>query len=280
MTKIKIVTDSSAIFEEGVAEKLGIEIVPLSVMIDGVIYQDDELAGEKFVELMRQAETLPKTSQPAIGLFAEAYDKYADCEIISIHLTKHLSGTFEAARQASNLTQANVTVLDSGFIDQALAFQAIKAAEMAQAGANKEEILEKLEKMKKNTKLFVAIATLDNIVKSGRISKTAGMISNLLNIKAVMELTVDEGLVMVTKGRGNKTFHKWFENIRETLLTTPNLEKIAISHAGAAALLEPFKKELNTLFPDIHLPFLYTGSVIATHAGEGAFAIEYYTDED
>lgn len=133
MTNVKIVTDSSCTMEKAVRDHLNIHVMPLSIMIDGVVYSDDDqLGGEKFMEMMAKSKSLPKTSQPPIGEFISTYDELGQdgSEVISIHMTKGLSGTVEAARQASNLTKTNVTVIDSDTTDQGLSFQVIRAAEM------------------------------------------------------------------------------------------------------------------------------------------------------
>ncbi|WP_265456937.1 DegV family protein [Enterococcus sp. HY326] len=280
MKKIKIVTDSSCTMEQSLRDNLNIHMMPLSVMIDGVVYRDDDnLSGEDFMEMMAQAKTLPKTSQPPIGEFVELYDQLgADgSEVISIHMTKNLSGTVEAARQASHLTNTKVTVIDSDFTDQSLAFQVIQAAQLAEEGASREEILAEIELVKNNGKLFIGIAGLDNLVKGGRISRVTGMLSSFLNIKVVMNFEHAE-LVPVVKGRGTKTFMKWFDELKTELSKLTTVRKIGISHANAAELAEDFYRGLKDLFPDKDITVLHTNPVIATHTGPGAFAIMYYTD--
>ncbi|MHC5248233.1 DegV family protein [Enterococcus sp. LJL120] len=280
MKKIKIVTDSSCTMEQSLRDNLNIHMMPLSVMIDGVVYRDDDnLSGEDFMKMMAQAKALPKTSQPPIGEFVELYDQLgADgSEVISIHMTKNLSGTVEAARQASHLTNTKVTVIDSDFTDQSLAFQVIQAAQLAEEGASREEILAEIELVKNNGKLFIGIAGLDNLVKGGRISRVTGMLSSFLNIKVVMNFEHAE-LVPVAKGRGTKTFMKWFDELKTELSKLTTVRKIGISHANAAELAEDFYRGLKDLFPDKDITVLHTNPVIATHTGPGAFAIMYYTD--
>ena len=187
---IKIVTDSTITVEPELIEKYGITIVPLAILIDGVLYQDTDLSAAQFMSKMKVSKNLPKTSQPPVGVFSEVYDQLAEdgSQIISIHLTKALSGTVEAARQGAMLSNADVTVIDSDFIDQGLKFQVIEAAKLAAEGATKEEILAAIEKTKKNTELFIGIANLDNLVKGGRVNRVTGVLSGLLNIKVVLEL--------------------------------------------------------------------------------------------
>ncbi|EEI60622.1 EDD domain protein, DegV family [Enterococcus faecium TX1330] len=266
--------------EKNIRDALGIRVMPLSIMIDGTVYpDDDQLDGERFMEMMAKAKNLPKTSQPPIGEFISMYDELGEdgSEVISIHMTKGLSGTVEAARQASNLTKTKVTVIDSDTTDQGLSFQVIRAAELAKEGKSVEEILEEVKKVQDNTKLYIGISTLDNLVKGGRISRTTGLLSSVLNIRVVMNFAHSE-LIPVTKGRGKKTFDKWFNNLKNELKELPNVRQIGISHADAKELAQEFKEGLQELFPDMHIPVLHTNPVIATHTGKDAFAIMYYVD--
>ena len=280
MTTIKIVTDSSCTMEPAVRDRLNINVVPLSVMIDGVLYRDDDtLTGEKFMSMMASAKELPKTSQPPIGEFVELYDKLGEdgSHVISIHMTHGLSGTVEAARQASNLSKTEVTIIDSDTTDQGLSFQVIRAAEMAAAGEDLDTILAKVYEIRENTKLYIGLSTLDNLVKGGRISRATGILSSILNMKIVMDFDHSE-LIPVVKGRGGKTFTKWFDSFKDELKKLPNVKQIGISHAEGLALAEEFKKQLQALYPQMQIPVLHTTPIIATHTGKGAFAITYYTE--
>lgn len=280
MTNVKIVTDSSCTMEKSLRDELNIHMMPLSIMVDGVVYPDDDhLPGEKFMDMMANAKALPKTSQPPIGEFVELYDRLGEdgSEVFSIHMTKGLSGTVEAARQASNLSSSKVTVIDSDFTDQGLSFQVIQAAKLAQAGAGVPEILAEIERVKQNTKLYIGISTLDNLVKGGRISRTTGLLSNIFNMKVVMDFENTE-LIPVAKGRGVKTFNKWFDELKSELSKIPNVRQIGISHADGLELANGFKEGLQAIFKDMDIPVLHTNPVIATHTGKNAFAIMYYTD--
>lgn len=280
MAKLKVVTDSSCTMEPTVRDQLNIHVVPLSVMIDGMVYSDDDsLPGERFMQMMAQAKELPKTSQPPIGHFVELFDELGKdgSDVLSIHMTKGLSGTVEAARQASNLSKANVTVIDSDTTDQALSFQVIRAAQLAQEGKTLAEVLPEVDKVRENTKLFIGVSTLENLVKGGRISRAKGLLSSLLNMKVIMDFDHSE-LIPIVKGRGVKTFNKWFEELKDELKRMPNVKQIGISHAEGLEITEQFKKELQQLFPEMNIPLLHTTPIIATHTGKGAFAITYYTE--
>lgn len=272
MTKIKIVTDSSITIEPELAKDLNITIVPLTVMIDGVVYSDANLKEGEFLRLMKSSKNLPKTSQPPVGVFAEVFEDLSaeDVQIISIHMSHALSGTVEAARQGATLAKADVTVVDSSFTDQAMKFQVVEAAKMAKAGATLDEILEKLEEVKAKTELYIGVSTLENLVKGGRIGRVTGLISSLLNIRVVMQMT-NHTLTPIVKGRGAKTFKKWLDDLKESL-KEKEIEEIGISYAGGPEFANQMKEELQE-FVEKPIPVLETGSIIQTHTGENAWAV-------
>ncbi|AQP41684.1 EDD domain protein [Streptococcus gallolyticus subsp. gallolyticus] len=273
MSKIKIVTDSSLTIEPELVEKYDITVIPLSVMIDGVVYSDSDLKEEgKFLNMMRNSKELPKTSQPPVGVFAEVYEnlmKNGAEHIVSIHITHTLSGTVEAARQGANLAGADVTVIDSTFTDQCQKFQVVQAAKLAQEGGSLEEVIAKVEEVRQKSELYIGVSTLENLVKGGRIGRVTGLISSLLNIKVVMEM-VDCELNPIIKGRGLKTFNKWLDNFIE-YAKGKKVAEIGISYCGTADMANGFKEKLQVLGAPIAV--LETGSIIQTHTGENAFAV-------
>ncbi len=281
MAKLKIVTDSSATMKPSLRDEYDIHIIPLSVMIDGTVYTDDEnLTGENFMEMMAKAKKLPKTSQPPIGEFVNLYDELGKdgSEILSIHMSEKLSGTVGAARQASNITQSKVTVIDTETTDQSLAFAVMRAAQLAQEGKTSEEVLPEIQQMLKNTKLYIGVSTLENLVKGGRISRAKGLLSSILSIRVIMEFKNGD-LFPIVKGRGSKTFNKWFERLKNELKENSTVKKIGISYAGGKEQCEKYKNELQELFPQLDIYLLHTTPIIATHTGKDAFAIMYYADQ-
>lgn len=272
MRQVKIVTDSSMTIEPGLADSLGITIVPLSVLVDGVVYSDTDLKAGEFLQLMRQSSALPKTSQPPVGLFADVFSQLTEdgSEVVAIHLSHALSGTVEAARQGATLSGGDVTVVDSGVTDQALKFQVLAAAQMAQAGATKEDILACVEQIGQKTQLYIGVSTLENLVKGGRIGRVTGLISSLLHIRVIMEMVHHE-LRPVAKGRGSKTFKKWLDQFTASL-EGKKVAEIGISYAGDDTFAQELKGRLQE-FVAAEISVLETGSIIQTHTGEGAWAV-------
>ena len=191
MQKIKIVTDSTADLSKDIIEKYDIHVLPLSISVNGQTYLDRvDLQPDEFIEEMIKSEELPKTSQPAMGTFVEMYDKLGEdgSQVLSIHMTGGMSGTVATANSAASMTDTKVTVVDSQFITHALAYQVIEAAKMAKEECSLEDILKRIDEVRKNTRLYVVVDTLENLVKGGRIGKGKAFIGSLLNIKPIASL--------------------------------------------------------------------------------------------
>lgn len=272
MTQVKIVTDSSVTIEPEVVKELNITIVPLSVMIDGVLYSDADLKEGEFLHLMQQSKNLPKTSQPPVGVFAEVFEELGKdgSQVVAIHMSHALSGTVEAARQGASLSSSDVTVIDSSFTDQAMKFQVVEAAKLAKEGKDLETILAYIEEVKNHTELYIGVSTLENLVKGGRIGRVTGLLSSLLNIRVVMQMKNHE-LQPIVKGRGAKTFKKWLEELT-VALTHKSVAEIGISYAGTNEWANEMKSLLQA-YVEKPISVLETGSIIQTHTGENAWAI-------
>ncbi|MDW0113739.1 DegV family protein [Sporosarcina saromensis] len=279
MKKIHIVTDSTADLIENYMEQYSIHVVPLTIHIDGQTYMDGiDIQPETFIEKMNNSKELPKSSQPATGVFKELYDKLgADgSEIISIHMTGGMSGTVKSAEAAAAMTDAKVTVIDSMYISHALTFQVVEAAQMASEGKSVQEIVERLSVVRQNTKLYVVVDMLDNLVKGGRIGKGKAMIGSLLNIKPIA--TLQDGVYTpVAKARSHKQvashlFKAFTEETKGKIVRS-----IGLSHANGLAMAEPLLKKIEeTGWKDVK--FSFTSPIISTHTGEGAIGFMYYAE--
>lgn len=279
MSRIHIVTDSTSDLRPEVLESHGVHMVPLSIQIGEKTYLDRiDLEPEPFLSLMAEAEELPKSSQPAPGVFKELYDelgKNGD-QVLSIHMTGGMSGTVESARAAAELTQTDVTVIDSRYISYALTFQVLEAAKMAKEGKSMEEIVAKVDEIRKNTKLYVVVDTLDNLVKGGRIGKGRALVGSFLKIKPIASL--DDGeYTPVAKARSHKKVVDWlYEDFIERT-KGKTVKGVGFAHANGFAMAEPLRERIvESGFKDSYFDF--TTPVISTHTGIGALGFMFYTE--
>jgi len=249
-------------------------------MIDDTIYVEREsITNQEFIEKMKTSKTLPKTSQPPLGKFVETFDKLGEdgSSVICFNMLAAISGTVHTAEQAAQLSKTDVTVVDTQYTDQAMAFQVIEAAKLAAEGADKQAILDRAVAVRDHTKLFMGVVTLENILKGGRLSRAAGMLTSLLNIKIVLQVTGGE-LKIRAKGRGMKTIDRYFDKVYEQIKQTPDIVSIGISHVEAFESIDKIQGHLHEILPDKDVLVRETVPIIATHGGPGAFALMYYTD--
>lgn len=277
MTKVKIITDSTARLTPEEVAQYDISVVPLTVMIDGTVYHDGvSITPSEFIEKMAASKSLPTTSQPSLGAFTEVYETVPeDVEVLSLHLTHHLSGTVQAAEQAARLVPHDIVVRDSNYIDRALAAQVLVAGRMAQAGATRDEILAELQRVEDNTELYLTVTTLKNLVAGGRLSKASGLIGTLLDIKLGAHVPLGK-ITMEVKGRGKKTIKGYQDLIFERMHAKPNgIAVIGISHADAAEEAEQLAARARDEFPEAIVDIAETTPIESTHAGPGAMGISY-----
>lgn len=281
MSKIKIVTDSTMDMSVEEAERLGVVIVPLAVTINGETYLDRfEIDAAEYIHVMKTADELPKSSQPSAGAFLEVYDKLGEegYEVLSIHMTGKMSGTVRSAESAAQMTDTKVTVIDSKFISIALQFQVREAAEMAKQGKSMNEILERLEKVRENTKLYIMVDTLENMVKGGRIGKGKAFIGSLLNIKPIASLEGAE-YNPVAKVRSHSQVVKWLAKQFAEDVKGKTIRGAGIVHAEAHELTTKIKDAIYELTGYNDISIGYTGPTISTHTGPGALALMFYFEQ-
>ena len=280
MSRIIIVTDSTADLTEQEIQDFNIHVVPLNITIQEEHYLDGEtITKEEFKNKMIASSELPMTAQPSIGRFVELYDELGKdgSEIISIHLMNSISGTVNAARQAADITESTVTVVDSDFTSRSMGIIVREAAKAAKEGKSAEEVLAIIESTRQRTKLYLTVLNLDNLIKGGRISRVMGAFSNLLNIKLFLEV-INGKIEIIQKGRGLKSLQKKYDEVFEEMKTCPTgIQEIGIMHAGLNEFNQTQIDTLRELFPEAKLTIVMTSPIIMSHTGVDAMAVTYLT---
>ncbi|MCQ5301901.1 DegV family protein [Bacillus licheniformis] len=280
MTSIKIVTDSTADLSEELLRKYHISVLPLSISIDGTVYRDRfDIQPDEFIEKMESAAELPKSSQPPLGAFIELYEELtADgSEVISIHLSSELSGTYQTAVSASNMVGGNITVIDSMYISKGLGFQVVRAALLAEEGMTAEAIVKDLENLRDRTSLYVTIDHFDNLIKGGRIGRGKVLLGSLLKVKPIARL--EDGIYTPEKNvRSSSQLIRYLTGQFVSAVKGRTVQAIGIAHADALDLAHRLKDSLLEHIPGIDIDIDYTTPIISVHTGKGAIGFTFYTD--
>lgn len=271
-----VVTDSTAYITPEERSRLNIRMIPLSVNIAGQLFAEEvDITASEFYDKVRGAKEFPKTTQPPIGEFAALYEELAQDydEVVSIHLSSGISGTYQGAVQAGEMVEGiDVYPFDSEISCAVQGFYVLKAAEMAAAGASAKEILAALADMKQYIRAYFIVDDLSHLQRGGRLSSAAALIGGLLQVKPVLHF-VDKVIVPFEKIRTRKKALKRVEDLlAEDAAKYDALDAVVI-HGNCEAEAKAWMAQLAETYPNVHFKLSYFGPVIGTHLGEGAIAL-------
>ncbi|PDO11721.1 MAG: EDD domain protein [Candidatus Reconcilbacillus cellulovorans] len=272
---VRIVTDSAADLPREVRDRLNIAVVPLKVHFGGETYLDGEtIDPQTFYARMVKDGSFPTTSQPSPADFAKAYanilDETPDASVVSIHLSSRLSGTIQSAQAAVELVDRpiDLSVVDSRSASLGVGVLAEAAAEAALAGKSKEDILELIDRKRREVRIYFTVDTLEFLHRGGRIGKAAALFGTLLNVKPILTID-DEGVVApVDRVRG---FRKATERVIERLEQDFGIRRVRVTLVDAAARerAEEWAEWFKTRLRAVELRFASIGPVIGAHVGPG-----------
>ena len=274
---IRIVTDSTADIPADVAASLGITVVPLYVHFGDEQLRDGvDISSEEFFERLQSESRTPTTSQPPAGAFRDVYrDLAADgSEIVSIHVSSKLSGTFASAQQgAASLDGAEVRVVDSGTASMALGMAVIAAAEAAGRGDSCDDVVSAAEDVLGRVHLLIIFDTLEYLRRGGRIGRGMELIGTLARLKPIA--TIRDGEVAAagrvrTKGKAIEEVLRRFAELRP-------LERAGVVHATTPDECDYLAERLHGLAPEIPITQGRIGPVLGVHTGPGVLGAAVVT---
>jgi len=277
MSSVRIVTDSACDLPTEIIDRFGIAVVPLTIRFGNDEYVDRrDLTPADFWRMCRSSDTLPETSAPSPGAFAQAYTELAQAGaegVVVVDLSGALSATIEAARQAAREAAdgLDVHVVDSRSVSMGLGALVVQAAEHAAGGAAAAEVAEVVTAGAARTKVYGTLNTLENLRKGGRIGAAQSLLGSLLDIKPLIE--VRDGVVEPA-GR-QRTRRRALAWLVDMVRQEPDLERLTVMHADCDDL-DVLVNQLEPLYDgDILVGDI--GAVIGTHAGPGTIGVTFQT---
>lgn len=282
--KIAVVTDSTAYLTAETRQQHHIHMLPLVVNIGAKSYQEEiDLAAEDFYSLMKSAEDFPKSSQPAVGAMYQLYEELAKEHdaIISIHLSSGISGTYQnAAALSREYPEFNIHPFDSEISCYVQARFVLEAARLAAVGIVPEQIMARLEHMKKRSRAYFMVDDLMNLQRGGRLSGGAAVIGSIMKIKPVLHFS-DKKIVVFEKIRTNARALRRIEELLGQAASKADYPIIAtVIHGNIPEKGQAWLEHLQQEFPDIRFELSYFGPVIGTHLGEGALGLTWTEDTE
>ncbi len=281
MAKVTIVTDSTADLQDELYKKYNISVVPLSVIFEEKAYLDNgvEITKKEFYAKLKESKKLPTTAQPSPADFKTVYESLLKNNdwIISIHISKKMSGTIDSAELAKKqLGAENIEIIDSELTTIALGMIVLAAAKSAQEGKSKDEILNEINAIKsKMHTLFVPI-TLEYLQKGGRIGRAKGLIASLLEIKPILTLHLGEVSQYKNTRRWGQAKKEIINSMQE-MIKEPSKLLVTVADADLKEDGDELAEKINELFKPKILMRSEVGCIVGTHLGP-AVAIAFYED--
>lgn len=284
MSKVAIVTDSTAYLPEDLLVSYKINVVPLVVIWGKETFRDNiDITPNQFYERLSSAKIMPTTSQPTISDFADIFEKlHKDgYEILTIVISAALSGTMDSAIQARELVpEAKVEILDSQFTSIPLAYMVLSAARAAKKGASLEHCKEIVQTIRANTQVYFAVDTLEFLHRGGRIGGASRFLGTALDLKPILYL--NEGKVEALERV--RTLNKAHKRLMELLETDVNGKTpinmmgtvSAAAQESASHLLMKIEKHFNP--KEVLMANL--SPVLGTHVGPGTVGVAYVAGVD
>lgn len=264
--KIALVTDSTADIPEDLVEAYQIQVVPNVLVIDGVSLMDGiDITREEFYEKLPAMQQFPTTSTASVGKYEETYRRLfqqgADY-ILSLHVSKNLSGIYNAACTAAEAFSGRVQVLDSKQITLGMGFQVLAAAESIQKKLDLDGVIKAIYDVQSRVLVIAMLDTLEYVARSGRVSWARARIGNLLRIKPFLKVWDGE----VIRLGDVRTRQKGIEKLKEILFSLGEIDRFGMLHTNAKEEAENFLKGIDPGFP-VPPVLVNVTTVIGAHVG-------------
>jgi DegV family protein with EDD domain len=271
---IRIATDSTGDLPVELAQQYGIAIVPCYITIGNQSFLDGvDLSRQEFYARLPHYSTFPTTAAPGIEIFTQTYEQLVAegaTEIIAIHLSSTLSAVFSVAQVAAQeIKRARVTVFDSRQLSLGTGWQAVQAAQMAQAGATVPQILATLREQITRIRSYGVMDTLEYLRRGGRISWLLAGVGTALQIKPVF--CVYDGKVTLEKTRTRKGA---LERLMQLISAAGTPHQMAVVYTDCPDRAEELRQLIQQHFPAVPIEMcLQVTPIIGAHLGPGAVGV-------
>lgn len=271
---MRIVTDSAVDLPEEMFEQYGVERMPLLINFGTESLRSgiDIQPAEFYRRLAADPDHLPTTSQPSVGEFVDLFRRVGqvDKDIVSVHISSGLSGTFNSAVQAARqCPELNITPIDTKTLSAAEGFQVVAAAQAIRRSWPLERLKQRVQEVAEQTDIFFTLDTLHYLQKGGRIGRVQAMAGSLLNLKPV--ITVDKGpgtYVTVAKGRSmSKSITLIADHVLEKMKDRPAW--IHVLHTNAVDVAQSLSQQITARLPNARITFGQIVPVLGVHTGPG-----------
>ena len=276
MSGVAVITDSTAYLPDGVAEREGIGVVPLHVVLGRRTGAEGrEVTPSEVALALSERRVEVSTSRPTPAELAAAYRATGSGRVVSVHLSKALSGTHDAALLAAREVAAegvDVRVVDSGTIAMGLGFAVLDAAAAARAGAPAEVVEQRARATAAATTCLFYVDTLEPLRRGGRIGAASALLGAALAVKPLLHV-VDGRIALREKVRTTgRALSRMVELAGQAAAEGP--ARVAVHHLAAPERAARVADELRSRLPRVAAVHVSeVGAVVGAHVGAGALAV-------
>jgi DegV family protein with EDD domain len=277
--KVAIITDSSAYFEPGEAETLGVRVVPLNICLGNETFLEGiDIDSDELFRRLKYGAPYPTSMAPDAAVFEKLYRELHQQtdQMLSIHISGHLSNTVQRAKMGAEalLGRCSIEVVDSMTTSVGLGILVKAAVQAANDGALLDDIVRLVRGMIPHIYLVFYVETMDYLERNGRIGKAQAILGSMLNIKPILFME-DGDIIPLEKVR---TAEKGIEKLFEFVAEFDNLEQTAIiqrsKHPNKEA--RALHERLKLSFPELNFPTIQYGPDLATRVGPDALGVVVY----
>ncbi|MHB8289776.1 MAG: DegV family protein [Acidimicrobiales bacterium] len=274
MAGIQVVADSACDLPDEILGEFGIDVVPLTICFGDEEYVDRRtLSPAEFWKLCSDSRVLPTTAAPAPGAFLDAFERARDAGkdgVVCVTMSSGISGTYQSAVKASEMLDCEfpVEVVDCRSITVAEGLVVLAAARAALDAAPLDTVVSVARSAIERLRGFVALDTLDNLKKGGRIGAAQALFGSALSVKPIIKM---EDGVVVGESR-QRTRGRALDYLVKTTKALGEVEILGVTH-GDASDLDEFLRMVAGGFPDVEIVVSQMGAVLGAHVGEGAVCL-------
>lgn len=286
----KLVADSTCDLSDEVLKRYDIGIAPLSITIDGVTYKDRvDIDADTFFSRIAEYKSPPTTAMPSPAVFLELYEEaYAkgQNEILCICMSSKTSGSYQSAvvakgyfDEAHEGENYKLHVVDSTSMSHGSGWLLMKSGRLRDAGKSFDEVVEYVERYKRNIKHFLSVDDLDNLVRSGRLRYGSALIGKIMKVKPIMTMKNGEGAI-VSKERGRKKVLSHYMDAFNTRVNKDETDFVIVGYTSDRLYAENLVHLIeDTTDFDGEIYLMQMGVSVGTHVGLGGLSF-YFLEKD
>jgi DegV family protein with EDD domain len=272
---IRVVTDSTSDILPDEAERLGIDVVPLTVRFGDEQFRDGiDLGPDAFYRRLPITQVQPSTSQPTPEQFAEVYRRHVSAgdSVVSIHISAKLSGTLQSASLAAQQFPAGaVRVVDSMTVSAGMQFLVRGAIRDIARNGTVDVVEQRVISRRGRVRVYVLLDTLTYLQRGGRIGRAQSFLGGILNVKPLLRVRDGE----VHPEARVRSRQQGIAKLVAIAAAQGPLEGLAAFHCGAPELLRMIEPALRSVHPEVELVSGQLGAVVGTYSGPGGVGIAF-----